>query len=198
MNIIDDNIINIFTQYLTLLIKDKKELKTLLAALKANPINILKKLLRTRFELFAYWGLKSLCNIEEVYGFVPNEKDEYAYLQELAEFFYKVTNGDGRYFLINMPPRFGKTEMIKLFIIWAFGRNPFCKILYLCYSEALASDGVAKISSYMKHPAYKSIFPNVMIDKNLDNKTRFQTLVRGRPAGELYSAGVTGSITGFG
>lgn len=184
--------------YLTVAIKDQKELKKTLLELEENPETIIKKMLRTRFELFAYYGLHELCKINEVFGFFPDQQSDYTYLLELCYFFTSIAQQDGRFFLVNMPPRFGKTEIIKLFVCWAFGRNPYTKILYLSYSSELANDAVTKISSYMKNPMYKSIFPNVVIDKNLDNRSRFQTLVNNMPAGELYSAGVTGTITGFG
>src|SRR4051812_26169830 len=44
-------------------------------------------------------------------------------------------------FIINMPPRYGKTELVvKNFIARGFSINPKCKFIHLSYSDDLALD----------------------------------------------------------
>ena len=106
-----------------------------------------------------------------------------------------VVDGKCRRLIINMPPRYSKTEIaIKMFISWCFALNPVCRFLHLSYSDLLVNDNSSTIRGIMMEPLYKTLFPNSLLEKEKGSSTRWKTL-RG---GELYAVSTQGQVTGFG
>ena len=59
----------------------------------------------------------------------------------IVEFLMRVFNGEVKRGIINIPPRYGKTELvIKLFIAWCLVKNQQSKFIHLSYSDDLALD----------------------------------------------------------
>ncbi|MEL0542567.1 terminase, partial [Neisseria gonorrhoeae] len=51
----------------------------------------------------------------------------------------RVFNGETKRLIINIPPRYSKTEIAVVnFIAWAMGRVPDCEFIHASYSAALA------------------------------------------------------------
>ena len=72
-----------------------------------------------------------------------------------------VVDGKCKRLMINMPPRYSKTEtVIKMFTSWCYALNPTCKFLHLSYSDLLVKDNSATIRNIMMEPLYKMLFPN--------------------------------------
>ena len=68
-----------------------------------------------------------------------------------------VVDGKCNRLIINMPPRYSKTEtVIKSFTSWCFALNPKCKFLHLSYSDLLVNDNSATIRNIMMEPLYKT------------------------------------------
>lgn len=106
-----------------------------------------------------------------------------------------VVDGKCRRLIINMPPRYGKTETaIKSFISYAFALNPKCRFLHLSYSDMLVKDNSETIRNIMKEELYKQMFPKSALESDKSSTTRWKTAA----GGELYAVSTQGQVTGFG
>lgn len=106
-----------------------------------------------------------------------------------------VVDGRCRRLIINMPPRYGKTEtVIKAFSSWGFALNPTCKFLHLSYSDLLVTDNSMTVRGIMMEPLYKQLFPDSVLEKEKGSSTRWKTLA----GGEFYAVSTQGQVTGFG
>lgn len=109
-----------------------------------------------------------------------------------------VVNGtlpDGaRNLLINMPPRYGKTELAVInFIAWCMARNPAAKFIHLSYADKLALDNSSQVRELMRHEVYKEIWP-IEWKQDSDAKGLWKTT----NGGGLMANSAGGTITGFG
>lgn len=51
----------------------------------------------------------------------------------------RVYRGETKRLIINVPPRYSKTELAVVnFIAWCFGRSPDCEFIHASYSSTLA------------------------------------------------------------
>src|ERR1700730_3437518 len=50
----------------------------------------------------------------------------------------KVFNGETTRLIINVPPRYGKTELLIHFVAWALARYPDSNFIYVSYAHSLA------------------------------------------------------------
>lgn len=106
-----------------------------------------------------------------------------------------VVDGKCRRLIINMPPRYGKTETaIKSFISWAFALNPKCKFLHLSYSDMLVNDNSETVRNIMMEPLYTTLFPQSALAAERGQTKRWKT----KAGGELYAVSTQGQVTGFG
>jgi len=106
-----------------------------------------------------------------------------------------VVDGRCKRLIINMPPRYSKTEtVIKSFTAWCFALNPRCKFLHLSYSDMLVNDNSATIRSVMSDPLYRELFPGSALEKEKGSATRWKT----KAGGEFYAVSTQGQVTGFG
>lgn len=105
----------------------------------------------------------------------------------------RVFRGETTRLIINIPPRYSKTELAVVnFIPWALGQAPDAEFIHVSYSAALALNNSSNVRALLQHPAYRAIFPQVQM----------ASAARGHWAttagGVLYATGSGGSITGFG
>lgn len=106
-----------------------------------------------------------------------------------------VVDGKCKRLMINMPPRYSKTELcIKSFASWGFALNPKCKFLHLSYSDTLVNDNSDTIRSIMMEPLYKELFPESALEKERGSSKRWKT----KAGGEFYAVSTQGQVTGFG
>ncbi len=106
-----------------------------------------------------------------------------------------VVDGKCRRLIINVAPRYGKTELvIKSFISWAFALNPKCRFLHLSYSDMLVNDNSDTVRSIMSEPLYKTLFPKSALASEKGSAKRWRT----KAGGELYAVSTQGQVTGFG
>lgn len=110
----------------------------------------------------------------------------------------QVVNGslpDGaRNLLINVPPRYGKTELAVInFVAWCMARNPAARFIHLSYADKLAMDNSSQIRELMKHEAYSGLW-NIEWKQDSDAKGLWKTTV----GGGLMASPAGGTITGFG
>jgi len=105
----------------------------------------------------------------------------------------RVFNGECKRLIINVPPRYSKTEIAVVnFIAWCFGKVPDCEFIHASYSSALAVNNSTQVRALIQHEAYKDIFPNVQLAS--DAQHHWKTTA----GGVMYATGAGGTITGFG
>lgn len=105
----------------------------------------------------------------------------------------RVFRGECKRLIINVPPRYSKTELAVVnFIAWALGHVPDAEFIHASYSATLAVNNSSSVLGLMQHEAYREIFPNAVLAS--ERKDHWKTTA----AGVMYSAGAGGTITGFG
>ena len=95
--------------------------------------------------------------------------------------------------VLNIPPRYSKTEMICLFSAWAYAHNSRCEFLHLSYSSKLATKNSDKIRTLMKSQWYQDCFC-VAISQEVDSKGEWMT----KDGGSFKADAAGGQVTGFG
>lgn len=114
---------------------------------------------------------------------------------KIFEALQRVVDGYCKRLIINMPPRYGKTEVaIKSFISWGFALNPKCRFLHLSYSDLLVNDNSDTIRNIMMEPLYRELFPKSVLASEKGSAKRWKT----KAGGELYAVSTQGQVTGFG
>lgn len=115
--------------------------------------------------------------------------------EEIAEALQKVLSGEIIKLMINIAPRYSKTEMaVKNFISHALALNAAAKFIHLSYSGDLALDNSEGVKSIVEHEAYQALFPEVEIKKDSKAKKKWYTAA----GGGVYAAAAGGQVTGFG
>ena len=115
--------------------------------------------------------------------------------EQMFEALQDVVDGKCKRLIINIAPRYGKTELvIKSFISWCFALNPLCRFLHLSYSDLLVNDNSETIRSIMMEPLYKQLFPKSALASEKGSAKRWKT----KAGGELYAVSTQGQVTGFG
>lgn len=106
-----------------------------------------------------------------------------------------VLDGRCRRLIINMPPRYSKTEVaVKAFVGAGFALNPRSKFLHLSYSDTLVQDNSAAVRKSMCEPLYKSLFPWAELQREKGSAKKWRT----KAGGEFYAVSTQGQVTGFG
>lgn len=106
-----------------------------------------------------------------------------------------VLAGRVRRLIINIAPRYGKTELaVKSFIAMGLALNPAAKFIHLSYSEELALDNSMGVKEIVKSPEYTRLF-GVEAGVRTDTKRRWDTFPG---AGGVYATSSLGQVTGFG
>lgn len=106
-----------------------------------------------------------------------------------------VMSGRIKKLIINIAPRYGKTELaVKAFISAGLAMNPAAKFIHLSYSDDLAHDNSEEIRDIVKSDEYRALFPYVEIKDGSDSKKKWLTT----SGGGVYATSTGGQITGFG
>jgi len=124
-----------------------------------------------------------------------NQKFKIAdHLRIIADTLHKVAKGDITRLIINIPPRYGKTELaVKMFIAWGLALNPKSKFIHLSYSDDLALDNSQFTKEYIDSEAYQKLWP-VQLKKDSKSKKKWYT----EQGGGVYATAAGGAVTGFG
>lgn len=105
----------------------------------------------------------------------------------------KVFNGETTKLIINVPPRYGKTELLIHFVAWALANYPDSNFIYVSYSHSLAKKQTQTIREIVNLPQYKKVF-DAFLKEDTQAKDNFE-LMQG---GSVYATGSGGTITGRG
>lgn len=107
----------------------------------------------------------------------------------------KVLRGETKRLIINIAPRYGKTELaVKSFIAYSLALNPSAKFIHLSYSDDLALDNSESIKDLILSDEYMQMFPSVKIKKDSKAKKKWYT----ESNGGVYATSASGQVTGFG
>lgn len=132
------------------------------------------------------------------YFFKSQYKRKYSkwdHLYQIAEVLEKVLNGEITRLIINIAPRYGKTELaVKLFIAYGLALNAAAKFIHISYSDELALDNSEAAKDVVNSEDYQKLFPNVKLSTSSKAKKKWYTT----DGGGVYAAASGGQITGFG
>lgn len=106
----------------------------------------------------------------------------------------RVFSGQCTRLIINCPPRYSKTEMLKAFVKKGLAINPASKYIMLSYSANLALDNSERIKDAVSSEWYTDIFPWVQIKRDSRSKQKWYTTA----GGGIYATSSDGQVTGFG
>ena len=128
-------------------------------------------------------------------------KKQYGYKANIAELhhsicehLHKVARGEITRLIINLPPRYGKTDLaVKAFIAWTIANNPRAKFIHLSYSDELVNDNSSAIKETVESDEYQRLF-GVKLKKDTRSKKKWYT----DQGGGVYAVASGGAITGFG
>lgn len=106
-----------------------------------------------------------------------------------------VVAGKIKKLIINIAPRYGKTEVaVKNFMAKGLAVNPASRFIHLSYSDDLALDNSEEVRDIVSHPAYQQMFPKVKVKPKSDAKKKWYTTA----GGGIYATSTAGQVTGFG
>ncbi|MEO7016544.1 MAG: hypothetical protein ABI067_08365, partial [Leifsonia sp.] len=115
--------------------------------------------------------------------------------QDIANVVEYILKGLLKKVIINMPPRYGKTEVAVINLVsHAFSLNPTARFIHLSYSQSLVEQNSEAIKNLIKSEAYQQLFPNVRIRTKSDSKKKWATT----EGGTFYATSTGGQVTGHG
>lgn len=141
--------------------------------------------------------LTKLCK-ESLPAFVLAMQPSYkmgSHLKRLYDLLEALEAGAKDRILVNMAPRFGKSQAISIYFpAWYLGRHPDHKLIIASHTADLAVDMLRKVRNLMQTAEYKRIFPGVDIASDAKASGKWNTT----KGGEAYAVGVGGALAGRG
>lgn len=111
---------------------------------------------------------------------------------EICRYLMRVFNGEITHLIINIPPRYSKTELVvKMFTAWCYMKNPSCEFIHLSYSEELALDNSAAIKGLIQSSEFQQLWP-LELTKSADGAWKTAA------AGCFLARSSGGQVTGYG
>ena len=118
------------------------------------------------------------------------------FLQEVAEAFQEIEDGNLKSLSVSMPPRAGKSYITSLFCAWTLGRNPEQSVMRNTCTATLYLKFAYDVRAIIKTDTFRDVFPDVTLS---DDKKNLQgwNLKQSKQVG-YFGSGVGGTIIGFG
>lgn len=114
--------------------------------------------------------------------------------EAMDEALMAVINGQIANLIINIPPRYSKTEEAVIGLVpFCFARNPASNFIHLSYAEKLVLDNSSQIRETIEHEAYQDHWP-----LEFKEDTNAKGLWRNSQGGGFLAVAAGGTITGFG
>ncbi len=111
----------------------------------------------------------------------------------IAKALDRVLAGESTRLIINIAPRYGKTELaVKNFIAMGLAINPKAKFIHLSYSDDLARDNSRGVQEILREECFRRLFPGTK-PTSVNTRKWFTTA-----GGGLYAVSSAGQVTGFG
>lgn len=140
------------------------------------------------------WVLSSTLNFTR-YFFKHNQNRKFvvgSHHEKISDALNRVLKGEIKRLIINVAPRYGKTELaVKNFIAMGLGLNPKAKFIHLSYSDDLALDNSDGVRDIIELPEYQQLFETRLANRG---KKKWYTT----EGGGLYATSSSGQVTGFG
>ena len=115
--------------------------------------------------------------------------------QVIFDALMRVYRGETTRLIINIPPRYSKTEIaVVCFIAWGLGMAPDAEFIHTSYSASLALGNSANARDLVMSDIYRAFFPGVRVSSDAKSKGDWHTT----EGGVVYATGSGGSLTGFG
>lgn len=106
-----------------------------------------------------------------------------------------VYDGRCRRLIINIPPRYAKTEIAVVnFMAWALGRQPDAEFIHTSYASRLAVSNSMRCRDMVQSEWYGKLFPRTKLAAGSAARDDWRTTA----GGVVYATGAGGSITGYG
>lgn len=153
-----------------------------LLANKAEAAVLLRLSFKTFIQVF-YWHIKRQRFVFKSFHLKIIKK-----LEDLV-----YADGAVKNLVLAMPPRHGKSEIVKMFIAWTYAINPNCNNIYTSYSNDLVLKFSAEAKQIIESDLFRALF-ELKTDKSMKAKANWK--IAG--GGELRASSLGGSITGFG
>lgn len=113
----------------------------------------------------------------------------------ICEALERVLNGELKRLIINIAPRYNKTELaVKMFISHGLALNPASKYIHLSYADDLALDNSQKVKAIIQSEAYQKLFPEVQLGNVSKAVDKWYT----SEGGGVLARAAGGQVTGFG
>lgn len=107
----------------------------------------------------------------------------------------RVVIGKTKRLIINIPPRYSKTEIAVInFMAWCMGNFPDSEFIHASYSSRLAANNSYQTRAVVQSEAFAEIFPHVHLMTDSKAKDEWRTT----DGGCVYATGAEGTITGYG
>lgn len=117
------------------------------------------------------------------------------HIEKICATLDKVVRGEITHLIINIAPRYGKTEIaVKNFMAYGLALNPASKFIHLSYADDLALDNSEEARDIVTSSGFQQLFPDVQIKKSSDSKKKWYTI----NGGGVYATAAGGQVTGFG
>ena len=115
--------------------------------------------------------------------------------QVIADDLMAVYRGEIQNYILNMPPRYSKTELvIIMFTAWCYVKKPRCEFIHLSYAHPLVLENSDAVREIIKSTEFQQLWPELNIRLNKDAKGAWAT----QENGQFYATQAGGPVTGFG
>lgn len=105
----------------------------------------------------------------------------------------KVYKGEIIHLIINIPPQYGKTTLLGLFICWCYAKNKNCDFIYTAFGDFIVNKSSDFIKSIIKSHTFQILW-GYEIEKTIDSKS----LWKFKDGGSFLAMQMGGTITSFG
>lgn len=117
------------------------------------------------------------------------------HIELIAEYLQAIASSRVNRLIINLPPRSLKSICVSVaWPAWLLGNNPGCRIVNASYSLALSTKHSVDCRRIVQSDWYRSLFPNVSLAKDQNEKHKFSTTRHGF----RLATSVGGTLTGEG
>lgn len=144
----------------------------------------LKLILLEDFKRYLKWSFKTKYNSKII---ITKEHEK------VIKALIKVYLGETKKLVINLPPRFGKTEIVNTFVEWTLTKHPEAKYIITSYSDTLVANSSQQIRDIFNSIEHKQLF-NIETKKDTQSKKLWKT----SKGGGVYAVSSFGQITGHG
>jgi predicted phage terminase large subunit-like protein len=118
-----------------------------------------------------------------------------AHHRVMAKMYREVLDGSKKRIIINMPPRFGKSELTSYLLpAWFLGHKPDAKVIMASHTQSLSEDFGRRVRNLIADPEYQETFPETSLQTDSKSAGVWGT----RQGGRYYAVGVGGALAGRG